>query len=178
MLPADTDRVKVKGLIERVISPYVLSGGGLSNALTNTPGGFQAITSDLVTAMNDVPFAIPPYFALLGRAVAVLEGIALTGNPDYRIVMEGAYPFVARKLMKEDAPALQKALSEILYGKDGRIKLRRLPALLSSAMGAVPNTGAFVDLDALPEDGLPLREGLQYVLSPDAQSQRDGVLAA
>ena len=62
--------------------------------------------------MNDIPFSIPPYFALLARAVVTLEGIALTANPDYRLVME-AYPFVARKLLREDRPEVQKALQEV-----------------------------------------------------------------
>ena len=66
----------------------------------------------LTQVMNDIPFSIPPYFALLARAVVTLEGIALTANPDYRLVME-AYPFVARKLLREDRPEVQKALQEV-----------------------------------------------------------------
>lgn len=49
--------------------------------------------------------ANPPYLR---------TGIALTGDPDYRIVME-AYPFVTRKIISDDSPALQRALREILY---------------------------------------------------------------
>ena len=29
--------------------------------------GFQAMTQDALTVLNDVPFSIPPYFALLAR---------------------------------------------------------------------------------------------------------------
>ena len=46
-------------------------------------GGFQQMTQDALTVMNDIPFSIPPYFALLGRAIVTLEGIALTGDPSY-----------------------------------------------------------------------------------------------
>ena len=49
-------------------------------------GGFQAMTTDMLSVLNDIPFSIPPYFALLARAVVTLEGIALTANPDYRMV--------------------------------------------------------------------------------------------
>lgn len=42
------------------------------------------------------------------------SGVALTGDPDYRIVME-AYPFVTRKIISDDSPALQRALRDILY---------------------------------------------------------------
>ena len=100
--------------------------------------------------MNDIPFSIPPYFALLARAVVTLEGIALTANPDYRLVME-AYPFVARKLLREDRPEVQKALQEVLYagGGEGKLTPERLAVLLNSAMGVVAtNEGsAFVDFD-------------------------------
>merc|ERR1719424_2569647 len=71
-------------------------------------GGFQAMTSDMLTVLNDIPFSIPPYFALLARAVVTLEGLALQADPDYGLVLE-AYPFVARKLLSSDRPELQKA---------------------------------------------------------------------
>ena len=61
-------------------------------------------------------------------------GVALTGNPNYGIVME-AYPFVARKLLKEDRPEIQRALQQVLYstdnGSNGLIRLVIiLPGLL------------------------------------------------
>ena len=38
------------------------------------------MTQDMLTVLNDIPFSIPPYFALLARAVVTLEGIALTAG--------------------------------------------------------------------------------------------------
>ncbi len=65
--------------------------------IRSTAGGFQAMTQDLLTVLNEIPFSIPPYFALLGRAVVTLEGIALTGDPNYKIVMEvGAWSAAKR----------------------------------------------------------------------------------
>ena len=52
---------------------------------------------------------IPPYFALIIRAISVLEGIALTGDPDFAIVDE-AYPYVAKRLLTDNSPRLQEAL--------------------------------------------------------------------
>jgi predicted unusual protein kinase regulating ubiquinone biosynthesis (AarF/ABC1/UbiB family) len=186
ILPADTPRATVEPLMARVLGPYVAGGGGLSGAISAYGGasGVQSLTSDILTALSSVPFSIPPYFALLARAVAVLEGIALAGDPNYRIVM-ATYPFVARKLLSDDAPALQKSLSEILYARgDGEdadgtraLRGRRLAALLSAALGGVVREGAFVDFDALPEEGLPPAQVLHLLLSPRAQALRDGVLA-
>ena len=61
------------------------------------------MTQDALTVLNDIPFTIPPYFALIARAVVTLEGVALQGDPDYGLIME-AYPFVARKLLRDDRP--------------------------------------------------------------------------
>jgi aarF domain-containing kinase len=36
----------------------------------------------------------------MARATAILEGIALSADPRYKIIME-AYPFVTRKLLKD-----------------------------------------------------------------------------
>jgi hypothetical protein len=189
ILPADTPRATVEPLMARVLGPYVSGGGGLQGAIAAYGGasGVQSLTNDMLTALSAVPFSIPPYFALLARAVAVLEGIALQGDPSYRIVM-ATYPFVARKLLAEDAPALQKSLSEILYargsGEDAdstrALRGRRLQSLLAAALGAdvASGAGAFVDFDALPEEGVSAAASLRLLLSPRAAALRDGVLAA
>lgn len=67
----------------------------MDGSMRATAGGFQAMTQDVLTVLNDIPFSIPPYFALLGRAVVTLEGIALTGDPNYKIVMEASILVVA-----------------------------------------------------------------------------------
>ena len=41
-----------------------------------------------MNASLQIPFSVPPYMSLLARAVATLEGIALSGNPDYQMIAE------------------------------------------------------------------------------------------
>ena len=149
--------------------------------MESTVGGFQAMTNDMLTVLNDIPFSIPPYFALLARAVVTLEGLALSADPSYGLVIE-AYPFVARKLLSSDRPELQQALQEVLYagttpggeGMRGVITPTRLAGLINSAAGIVAKQEgqAFVDLDAVPEDGISAGDALAYVLSPAAASLR------
>ena len=43
----------------------------------------QAMTEDLLTVLNEIPFSIPPYFALLARAVVTLEGEYARDVPRY-----------------------------------------------------------------------------------------------
>ena len=130
-----------------------------------------------MTVLNDIPFTIPPYFALLGRAIVTLEGIALTGDPEYAIIRQ-SYPFVARKLMREGRPEIQKALQQVLYSKGGSgnagFKMTRLLALLNNAAGevAAQDGAAFVDIDQVPENGISLASGVKYLLSDNAEGLR------
>lgn len=52
------------------------------------------------------------------RAISVLEGIALVGNPSFAIIDE-AYPYIARRLMTDRSPRLRAALRYMVYGRDG-----------------------------------------------------------
>lgn len=194
ILPEDTDRPTVIPLMDKALSPYVKGGGAkryeeevrkiygmeADENLQSQVGGFQAMTQDALSVLNDVPFSIPPYFAILGRAIVTLEGVALSGDPDYGLIME-AYPFIARKLLSEDRPEIQRALQEVLFSSEEghssnkELKFSRLLALLNNAAGSVATQegAAFVDLDAVPEDGLSLGAGLKYLLSNKAESLRN-----
>lgn len=198
ILPPQSDRAAIIPLMNKALSPY-LSGGGAKNYekellklygmedssnVQSKMGGFQAMTQDALTVLNDVPFSIPPYFAILGRAIVTLEGVALTGNPDYAIIME-AYPFIARKLLQGNRPEIQMALQQVLYdtssgnslntNNNSQLKLSRLLALLNNAAGAVATKegAAVVDLDAIPQNGISFQEGLKFVLSDKARGLRD-----
>lgn len=89
-----------------------LEGGGAKNI------NFQELAADLAQITFDYPFRIPPYFALIIRAIGVLEGIALVGNPDFAIVDE-AYPYIAQRLLTDNSPRLKGALRYTIYGKTG-----------------------------------------------------------
>jgi hypothetical protein len=191
ILPTDCDRAAIIPLMDKALSPYVKGGGAKryeeelkklygmeADNVNSQVGGFSAMTQDALTVLNDIPFSIPPYFAILGRAIVTLEGIALTGNPNYGIIME-SYPFIARKLLAGGRPEIQQALQEVLFSvtdsdSSGGLKLNRLLALLNNASGSVGTKegAAFVDLDAVPEDGLSLADGFKMLLSDDALSLR------
>ena len=73
----------------------------------------------------------PPYFALVIRAIGVLEGIALVGNPNFAIIDE-AYPYIARRLMTDDSPRLKTALRYMVYGREGVFDAEKLIDLLQA----------------------------------------------
>jgi aarF domain-containing kinase len=198
ILGSDVDSSVVVPLMDKALTPYVRGGGaqrykeevmktyGMDGSIGGSTGGFAAMTSDALTVLQDIPFSIPPYFALLGRAIVTLEGVALTGNPSYGLIME-SYPFVARKLLSEDRPELQKALQEVLYAGgagaegepaghgSGAMSATRLSVLLNSALDVIKkdNSNAFVDFDSLPDETVTLQQALKFLCGGKSGNLRE-----
>uniref|UniRef100_A0A0D3G0R6 ABC1 atypical kinase-like domain-containing protein n=1 Tax=Oryza barthii TaxID=65489 RepID=A0A0D3G0R6_9ORYZ len=59
-------------------------------------------------------FQIPSYFSLVIRSLAVLEGIAISFNPNYK-VLGSSYPWIARKVLTDSSPKLRSTLQMLLY---------------------------------------------------------------
>ena len=57
---------------------------------------FDQVSMELNSVFLRYPFLVPDYFALITRALIVLEGIAVVGNPSFDI-FEAAYPFALKK---------------------------------------------------------------------------------
>jgi len=110
-IPAGTDTTPIVPALTKVFD-VALAGGGAKSI------NFQELAADLAEITYEFPFRIPPYFALVIRAISVLEGIALVGNPEFAIIDE-AYPYIARRLMTDRSPRLQAALKYMIYGKEG-----------------------------------------------------------
>jgi predicted unusual protein kinase regulating ubiquinone biosynthesis (AarF/ABC1/UbiB family) len=92
---------------------------------------FKAVTDDLSGVMYRFPFRVPPYYALIIRSLVTLEGIALSVDPDFKI-LGAAYPYFARRLMEDPDPDLRRSLREMLF--DGEeFRWQRLENLVSSA---------------------------------------------
>ena len=192
ILPDDCNRNIVVPLMDKALTPYLAGGGakkyeeairssyGIDGTYSGSIGGFQAMTQDMLTVLNQVPFSIPPSFALLGRAIVTLEGIALMGDQDYALI-QSAYPWIARKIVREDRPDAERALIGVLYGNGGEsLRGRRLSSILNSVLaadamsGAGKTSSAVIDLEATsaPEDAVSLRESVSFILSPAAKSLR------
>jgi predicted unusual protein kinase regulating ubiquinone biosynthesis (AarF/ABC1/UbiB family) len=92
---------------------------------------FKVVTDDLSGVMYRFPFQVPPYYALIIRSLVTLEGIALSVDPDFKI-LGAAYPYFARRLMEDPDPQLRRSLREMLYDGD-QFRWQRLESLIGSA---------------------------------------------
>ncbi|MEM1281027.1 MAG: AarF/ABC1/UbiB kinase family protein, partial [Cyanobacteria bacterium P01_H01_bin.152] len=126
---------------------------------------FKTITDQFSDLMYQYPFRVPAKFALIIRSLVTQEGLALSLNPDFRIV-DIAYPYVARRLLMGETPALRRRLLEVLF-KDGKFQWQRLENMLMIARSDE-------SFDLLPTAGL----GLSYLMSEEGQYLRQQLLLA
>jgi predicted unusual protein kinase regulating ubiquinone biosynthesis (AarF/ABC1/UbiB family) len=126
---------------------------------------FKTITDRFSELMYDYPFRVPAKFALIIRSLVTQEGLAITLNPDFKIV-EIAYPYVARRLLTGETPELRRRLVEVLF-KNGKLSWERLENLIEIAR-------ADKSFDLLPTAQL----GLQYLLSEEGKFLRRKLLIA
>ncbi|KAJ3677340.1 hypothetical protein LUZ60_003064 [Juncus effusus] len=95
---------------------------------------FGDLSGNLGRTMYKFKFQIPSYFSLVIRSLAVLEGIAISFNPNYK-VLSSSYPWIARKVLTDSSPKLQSSLQTLLY-KDGVFQIDRLESLLTESLRA------------------------------------------
>ncbi|MFN5118072.1 MAG: ABC1 kinase family protein [Cyanobacteriota bacterium] len=128
---------------------------------------FKAVTDDLSGVMYKFPFQVPPYYALIIRSLVTLEGIALSVDPEFKI-LGAAYPYFARRLMEDSDPELRRSLREMLFDGDD-FRWQRLENLIGSA-----SLQEQLDLEGL------LDQVLDFLFSPNGgllrQQLVDGVV--
>ncbi|OEL22320.1 putative aarF domain-containing protein kinase [Dichanthelium oligosanthes] len=95
---------------------------------------FGDLSGNLGRTMYKFKFQIPSYFSLVIRSLAVLEGIAISFNPNYK-VLGSSYPWIARKVLTDSSPKLRSTLQTLLY-KDGTFQIDRLESLLTESLRA------------------------------------------
>nr|WP_199336332.1 AarF/ABC1/UbiB kinase family protein [Nostoc sp. FACHB-110] len=126
---------------------------------------FKTITDEFSELMYEYPFRVPAKFALIIRSLVTQEGIALSLNPNFKIVEVG-YPYIARRLLTGESPQLRRRLLNVLF-KDGKFQWQRLENLIAIAR----TDGSF---DVLPTAQM----GLQYLLSEEGKFLRRQLVLA
>jgi len=126
---------------------------------------FKTITDEFSELMYEYPFRVPAKFALIIRSLVTQEGIALSLNPDFKIVEVG-YPYIARQLLTGESPQLRRRLLNVLF-KDGKFQWQRLENLI-----AIARTDS--NFDVLPTAQM----GFQYLMSEEGKFLRRQLVLA
>jgi predicted unusual protein kinase regulating ubiquinone biosynthesis (AarF/ABC1/UbiB family) len=156
-LTPDTDILPIVPAIEGVL------GEAIGESVRDF--NIKTITDHFSELVYDYPFRIPAKFALIIRSVVTQEGIALTLNPNFKIV-EVSYPYVARRLLTGETSQMRRHLIEVLF-KDGKFQWQRLENMIAIARSDQ-------NFDLLPTAQL----GLQYLLSDEGKFLRRQLLLA
>ena len=91
----------------------------------------KSITDEFSALMYEYPFRVPAYYALIIRSLVTLDGIAITVDPDFKVLSK-AYPYVSKRLLTDPAPQLRGSLQALLF-QDGNFRWNRLENLLKNA---------------------------------------------
>ncbi len=156
-LSPDTNMVPIVKALELVLGDIMTEKVGDFN--------FKVVTDRFSKVMYDYPFRLPAKFALIIRSVITQEGVALSLNPDFRIV-QVAYPYVARRLLTDESSSLRDRLIEVLFKQD-KFQWARLENLLTIAK----SDGQF---DLVPTAQL----GLKYLFTEEGKLLRRRLLLA
>ncbi|XP_021820482.1 uncharacterized aarF domain-containing protein kinase At1g71810, chloroplastic isoform X2 [Prunus avium] len=132
---------------------------------------FGDLLGDLGTTMYKFKFRIPSYFSLVIRSLAVLEGVAISTNPDYK-VLGSTYPWIARKVLTDSSPELKSSLQALLY-EEGIFKIDRLESLLSEALRAKTEKAL---LRKQEDERLVIKQILSFMLAEKGAFVRDILL--
>jgi predicted unusual protein kinase regulating ubiquinone biosynthesis (AarF/ABC1/UbiB family) len=156
-LTPETDIKPIIPALERV----------LGNAIGQRVGdfNFRTITDEFSELMYQYPFRIPAKFALIIRSLVTQEGVALTLDPNFKIV-QVAYPYVAKRLLTGESPQLRRRLLDVLF-KNGKFQWQRLENMITMARSES-------NFDLLPTAQL----GITFLLSEEGRYLRRQLLLA
>ncbi|VFQ86739.1 unnamed protein product [Cuscuta campestris] len=135
---------------------------------------FGDFLKDLGVNMYKFKFRIPPYFSLVIRSLAVLEGIAISYNPNYK-VLGSTYPWIARKVLTDSSSKLKSTLQALLY-KDGKFRIDRLESLISESLHARTERTLIMEQSEIHESRFFIKQVLAFVLDTKATFLRELLL--
>lgn len=95
-LPEDYDTDELKPLLTKVLTVGLVESG---SDLRKRKRKLMEISNELNEIFFQYPFQVPPFFALVTRGLGLLEGIALTGNPDFDIFHASA-PYATKRAIQ------------------------------------------------------------------------------
>ncbi|CAH2058752.1 unnamed protein product [Thlaspi arvense] len=109
---------------------YALGEVELKNGIPDIE--FTKVLSNILKVALNYQLRMPPYFTLVLRSLACLEGLAAAGDPNFK-TFEAAYPFVVQKLLTENSAATRKILHSAVLNRKKEFRWERVALFLSKS---------------------------------------------
>ncbi|XP_052202639.1 uncharacterized aarF domain-containing protein kinase At1g71810, chloroplastic isoform X2 [Diospyros lotus] len=164
LIPATADKDAVTKALTGVFQNAV--NKGVSNI------SFGDLLGNLGITMYKFKFQIPSYFSLVIRSLAVLEGIAISFNPDYK-VLGSTYPWIAKKVLTDSSPKLKSSLQALLY-EDGVFRMDRLESLITESLRA--RTEKAIEKQEDNDSRMAVKQILSFALTKQGEFVREVLL--
>ncbi|XP_057476620.1 uncharacterized protein LOC130764404 [Actinidia eriantha] len=74
-------------------------------------------------------FRMPPYYTLVLRSLASLEGMAVAADPNFK-TFEAAYPYVVRKLLTDNSAATTRILHSVVLNRRKELQWQKIALFL------------------------------------------------
>mmetsp|Transcript_40136 Transcript_40136/g.46972 ORF Transcript_40136/g.46972 Transcript_40136/m.46972 type:complete len:340 (-) Transcript_40136:17-1036(-) len=111
------DVTELKPILTKILTEGLLEAG--SN-LHDRKRKLMDISNELNEVFFRYPFSVPPFFALITRGLGLLEGIALSGDPDFDI-FQASLPYARKRAIE--------IFGSNFLAKSGLRKLQRRPTI-------------------------------------------------
>ncbi|KAL5843619.1 hypothetical protein ACOSQ4_009577 [Xanthoceras sorbifolium] len=135
---------------------------------------FGDLLGNLGTTMYKFKFQIPSYFSLVIRSLAVLEGIAIGVDPNYK-VLGSTYPWIAKKVLTDSSPQLKSSLGALLY-KEGVFRIDRLESLVTESLRARTDNALVKKMVEDSDSRVIIKEVLSFTLTEKGTFVREIIL--
>jgi aarF domain-containing kinase len=109
---------------------------------------FGQITKSFFKVAYKFRFRLPPYYTLVLRSLASLEGFGLAVNPDFK-TFGAAYPYVVRRLLLDYSPTTQRVLHSLLLDEKRQLKWDRISSLVAISRKSAADRAA-LDMVIVP----------------------------
>eukprot|EP00186_Timspurckia_oligopyrenoides_P003664 CAMPEP_0182451634 /NCGR_PEP_ID=MMETSP1172-20130603/43824_1 /TAXON_ID=708627 /ORGANISM="Timspurckia oligopyrenoides, Strain CCMP3278" /LENGTH=595 /DNA_ID=CAMNT_0024649417 /DNA_START=319 /DNA_END=2107 /DNA_ORIENTATION=- len=136
---------------------------------------FSALSRNISGIARKAPIRLPPYYSLIIRSLVILEGIALSSDPNFKII-DQAYPYVTNRLLNDQSPELLEALKDVILDRNsGRIRWSRLESLLIDEKPKLPKK----EISQSAQNALSnefLSKAITFFLSANGRFLRDALI--
>ncbi len=145
-LPHDLDisNTDIQPILTKILRDGLLES---KSNLVERKRNLMAISNELNEVFFEYPFSVPPFFALITRGLGLLEGIALSGDPNFDI-FQASYPYASRRAAeiygKHSWSWLKRSWSRLTKRKCNRNDLKSDYAQDSSTTDVIINSRATI----------------------------------
>lgn len=142
-----TDRFAVRLALERAFGegPDAI----VNNGIPDPNFSFNKVTKKFFRIAYKFKFRLPPYYTLVLRSLASLEGFSLAVDPEFK-TFGSAYSYAVRRVLLDYSPTTQRMLRSLFLTENRAIKWERISNLLSISQKSVADR-AVLEVVTIPK---------------------------